>query len=304
MFRLLTKMSQEYTLSAFLRRSNLAEEKLVVLRQHLQKIKDQAVSSAIKEKESRLRSENESLKQKVANLKTQLIAMETVNGIQQVKMPNKSAQPTVQREEKPPKAKPETVKAEAPKKETKKSKAKQDEKPKKAAPKTNEQKPVDVSRLDMRVAKIVTVKHHPDAESLYMEEIDVGEESLRSVVTGVVKHIPIDQMQDRMVVLMCNLKPAKMRGVLSQAMVMCADNVENIEIIDPPAGSVPGDKISFDGYPGEPDAMLNPKKKVWEKVQPDLKTNDECVACYKGVPFKVEGKGICKVQTLKNCRIK
>ena len=54
-----------------------------------------------------------------------------------------------------------------------------------------------------------------------------------------------------MVVLMCNLKPAKMRGIVSQAMVMCANCPEKVEIIDPPAGSVPGDRIVFEGYPGE-----------------------------------------------------
>ena len=57
-------------------------------------------------------------------------------------------------------------------------------------------------------------------------------------------------MRDRMVVLMCNLKPAKMRGIVSQAMVMCANCPEKVEIIDPPQGSVPGDRIVFEGYSG------------------------------------------------------
>jgi len=36
----------------------------------------------------------------------------------------------------------------------------------------------------------------------------------------------------------------------------------SFEVLDPPDGSVPGDRISFEGYPGEPDKQLNPKKKV------------------------------------------
>lgn len=59
------------------------------------------------------------------------------------------------------------------------------------------------------------------------------------------------QMQNRMVVLLCNLKPAKMRGVLSQAMVMCASSPEKVEILAPPNGSVPGDRITFDAFPGK-----------------------------------------------------
>lgn len=58
-------------------------------------------------------------------------------------------------------------------------------------------------------------------------------------------------MQNRMVVLLCNLKPAKMRGVVSQAMVMCASSPEKVEILAPPNGSVPGDRITFDAFPGK-----------------------------------------------------
>lgn len=56
--------------------------------------------------------------------------------------------------------------------------------------------------------------------------------------------------------------------------------------------------------PGEPDKELNPKKKVWEQVQPDLRTDDQCVATYKGAAFEVAGKGVCKAQTMSNSGIK
>lgn len=57
-------------------------------------------------------------------------------------------------------------------------------------------------------------------------------------------------MQNRMAVLLCNLKPAKMRGVVSQAMVMCASSPDKVEILDPPSGAVPGDRVIFQGFPG------------------------------------------------------
>lgn len=59
--------------------------------------------------------------------------------------------------------------------------------------------------------------------------------------------MPIEEMQDRMVVLLCNLKPAKMRGVTSEAMVMCASTPEKVEILIPPAGVMPGDLVDFEG---------------------------------------------------------
>ncbi|KAF0037318.1 hypothetical protein F2P81_010192 [Scophthalmus maximus] len=174
---------------------------------------------------------------------------------------------------------------------------------KQAAPSQDDAK-VDVSRLDLRIGRIIAAEKHPDADSLYVEQVDVGEASPRTVVSGLVKHIPLDQMQNRMAVLLCNLKPAKMRGVVSQAMVMCASSPDKVEILDPPSGAAPGDRVTFQGFPGEPDKELNPKKKVWEQVQPDLRTDGQCIATYKGAAFEVAGKGVCKAQTMGNSGIK
>lgn len=55
---------------------------------------------------------------------------------------------------------------------------------------------LDVSRLEIRVGKIVKVDKHPDADSLYVEQIDLGEPTgPRTVVSGLVKFVPIEQMQ-------------------------------------------------------------------------------------------------------------
>merc|ERR1719317_948375 len=66
-------------------------------------------------------------------------------------------------------------------------------------------------RLDIRIGKIVEVSRHPDAEKLYVEKIDLGEPSPRTIVSGLVDFVPEDKMLNRMVVVLCNLKPAKMR---------------------------------------------------------------------------------------------
>lgn len=51
-----------------------------------------------------------------------------------------------------------------------------------AAPQPVEEQPVDVGRLDIRVGQILSAKIHPDADQLYVENIDVGEETTRTVV--------------------------------------------------------------------------------------------------------------------------
>merc|ERR1719244_817134 len=94
-----------------------------------------------------------------------------------------------------------------------------------------------------------------------------------------------------MVVVLCNLKPVKMRGVLSCGMVMCASTPDKVEILSPPAGSQPGDLVEFPGFPRLPDPLLNPKKKIFETCAPDLMTNSDRAAVYKDAVMTVPGKG-------------
>ena len=58
-------------------------------------------------------------------------------------------------------------------------------------------------------------------------------------------------MQGRHVIVFCNLKPNKIRGEVSQGMVMCAASEDGkVEIIDPPADAVAGDRITVEGFSG------------------------------------------------------
>ncbi|MCD7462131.1 hypothetical protein HAX54_047832 [Datura stramonium] len=158
---------------------------------------------------------------------------------------------------------------------------------------------ISISRLDIRVGLITKAQKHPDADSLYVEEIDVGEALPRTVVSGLVKYIPLEEMQNRKVCVLCNLKPASMRGIKSQAMVLAASNSDHtkVELVEPPKDAVIGERVTFSGFDGKPDDVLNPKKKVWETVQVDLHTNKELVACYKDLPFTTS-VGICKVASI------
>ena len=51
---------------------------------------------------------------------------------------------------------------------------------------------------------------------LNLLQVDVGEEKPRTVISGLVKFIPEPEMQDRMAIILCNLKPSKMRGIMSE----------------------------------------------------------------------------------------
>ncbi|KAI0670815.1 hypothetical protein C8Q78DRAFT_1032135 [Trametes maxima] len=136
------------------------------------------------------------------------------------------------------------------------------------------------SMVDLRVGHIVDIKKHPDADGLYVEQIDFGEETgPRTVVSGLVNYIPIEEMRDKYLVGVCNLKPANMRGVKSFAMVLCATHKDGkdagIELVAPPAGSKPGERVYFEGFEErQPLSQLNPKKKIFETIQPGFTTLD------------------------------
>eukprot|EP00026_Physarum_polycephalum_P007424 Phypoly_transcript_07484.p1 GENE.Phypoly_transcript_07484~~Phypoly_transcript_07484.p1 ORF type:complete len:451 (+),score=136.26 Phypoly_transcript_07484:61-1353(+) len=136
----------------------------------------------------------------------------------------------------------------------------------------------DVSRLDIRVGLIKNCRRHENADSLYIEEIDVGEEAPRQVVSGLVKFVPLDQMQNRLVLLLCNLKPTNLKSVRSQAMVLAASNEDHtqVELVDPPAGAKIGERVTFEGYNGDPEKVL--KKETLDIVLPELKSNADILS--------------------------
>ncbi|KAM9532352.1 tyrosine--tRNA ligase, cytoplasmic [Guaruba guarouba] len=172
-------------------------------------------------------------------------------------------------------------------------------KPAEKGSKNSEPENVVPSRLDIRVGKVISVEKHPDADSLYVEKIDVGEPEPRTVVSGLVQFVPKEQLQDRLVVLLCNLKPQKMRGVESQGMVLCASSLgepQLVEPLDPPAGCCAGERVYVEGYEGgQPDEELKPKKKVFEKLQADFRVSEDCVAQWKQRNFLTKlGRVSCK----------
>ncbi|KIZ05283.1 hypothetical protein MNEG_2672 [Monoraphidium neglectum] len=146
---------------------------------------------------------------------------------------------------------------------------------------------VRIDMLDIVVGQIVKVGKHPNADSLYLEEIDVGEDKPRQVISGLVKFVPEEKMQGRRVVVVLNLKPAKMRDVMSYGMVLCASNDahDQVDPIIPPEGVPLGERVAFEGYANAPLPEVNPKKKILEKLLPDLTTDASGNPVFKGVPF-------------------
>lgn len=223
------------------------------------------------------------------------------------------------------------------KKEKKEKKEKAPKQPKApAAP----EKPLSPALIDLRVGHILKAIQHPNADSLYVSTIAVGDapgtdntseyegQVCRIVCSGLNGLVPLEEMQGRKIVAVCNLKPVTMRGIKSCAMVLAAsprlaegeeDNHKGpVELVNIPEGAQAGDRIYFEGYNDcEPEAVLNPKKKIWETFQPGFTTTEKFEVAFdvSAVPQLVEkgksgvGKlstkaGVCTVSTLKNATVR
>ncbi|XXG98514.1 hypothetical protein Hte_004838 [Hypoxylon texense] len=191
--------------------------------------------------------------------------------------------------------------------------------------------------IDLRVGHILKAIKHPEADSLYVSTIAMGDQPgtddtseyegqvCRTVCSGLNGLIPLEEMQGRKVVVVANLKPVKMRGIKSCAMVLAAspklkegevdDHKGPVELVIPPAGAVTGERVTFEGWRGEPEGVLNPKKKVWETFQPGFTTTDSLEVVFDGKLVKEAGKeevgklttasgGVCTVKTLKGATVR
>ncbi|XP_073035953.1 probable methionine--tRNA ligase [Primulina eburnea] len=146
---------------------------------------------------------------------------------------------------------------------------------------------LSVSLLKIQIGHIRKAWKHPSADSLLVEEIDIGEAKCRQVVSGLAKYCSPDQLKNRRVVLITNVKPGKLRDVMSEGLVLCASNHDH-SIVEPliaPDEAKIGECVTFSGHVGRPEEILNPKKKQLDKITPHLFTNDEGVATFKNIPF-------------------
>ncbi|MBQ2701122.1 MAG: methionine--tRNA ligase [Clostridia bacterium] len=114
------------------------------------------------------------------------------------------------------------------KKPEKKPEKKQEKKPeKKEEPAAEGQIGIeDFAKVQLRVARVTACENVPKSDKLLKLTLSLGDEE-RTVVSGIAQSYTADEMVGKQVVLLANLKPAKLRGVLSQGMILCASDKED-----------------------------------------------------------------------------
>jgi len=117
----------------------------------------------------------------------------------------------------------------------------------KAKAKMEEMKMVDYeefSKIDLRVGVVKEAKDHPNADKLMVLTVDLGELGTRTIVAGIKAKYPKEDMIGRQIIVVANLKPAKLRGVESQGMLLAAtDEAGEAILLQPDKKTKPGEKI-------------------------------------------------------------
>ena len=149
-----------------------------------------------------------------------------------------------------------------------------------------EEKKDPFSKVDLRVAKILDVKDHPNADSLYMIHLDLGKLGKRVIVAGMKPYYKINELKDKKIVIVVNLKPAKIRGIKSNGMLLAAEDDEGTVSLLDPKDSTPGSDLFVDGIKKEPANILefDEFKKLKLKIGKNQKAmyNDNILKCEKG----------------------
>ncbi|WP_323089169.1 methionine--tRNA ligase [Allobaculum sp. JKK-2023] len=101
----------------------------------------------------------------------------------------------------------------------------------------------DFAKVTLQAGKILDAKVHPDADKLLVETVDLGEEAPRQIVSGIAKAYKPEDLIGKMVMVVSNLKPAQLRGVESQGMLLCTTGKEGPRVVFLDDSVVPGTTI-------------------------------------------------------------
>ncbi|WP_020465918.1 methionine--tRNA ligase subunit beta [Singulisphaera acidiphila] len=88
----------------------------------------------------------------------------------------------------------------------------------------------DFAKIELRVAKVLEARPHPNADKLLLLQIDVGDEQ-KQIVAGIRQHYTPEQLVGKLIVVVNNLAPAMLRGETSNGMLLAATSGERVIVL-------------------------------------------------------------------------
>lgn len=101
----------------------------------------------------------------------------------------------------------------------------------------------EFQQVEMKVGKVVAVEDHPNADKLMIIRTDVGEDSPRTLVAGLKGYYTKEQLEGKLVVVVTNLEPARLRGVQSDGMLLAAQEGEEVVVLTLDKEIAPGSPV-------------------------------------------------------------
>lgn len=88
----------------------------------------------------------------------------------------------------------------------------------------------DFAKVELRIAKVLEARPHPNADKLMLLQIDVGDEQ-KQIVAGIRQHYTPEQLVGKLIVVVNNLAPAMLRGETSNGMLLAATSGEKVIVL-------------------------------------------------------------------------
>ncbi|RLF65953.1 MAG: methionine--tRNA ligase, partial [Thermoplasmata archaeon] len=134
----------------------------------------------------------------------------------------------------------------------------------------------------IRVGLVTDVKDHPNADKLYVLRVDLGDEE-RTLVAGLRPYYSKEELKDKKIAVLANLKPAKLRGIKSEGMLLAADDGKIVSVLIP-EGS-PGEVVYFEGIKRAPKSRISLEE-------------------FMGVDLYVDSQGIIRARSSKDAPLR
>ena len=101
----------------------------------------------------------------------------------------------------------------------------------------------DFKKLDLRVARVLEARAHPNADKLILLKVDVGDQQ-KQIIAGLRQWYAPESLVGRLIIVVNNLQPAMLRGEESNGMLLAATSGDQVIFLTPERDCLPGSKIS------------------------------------------------------------
>lgn len=166
--------------------------------------------------------------------------------------------------------------------------------------------PIVFTQLDLRVGLITEVTPHSTSERHYVEKVDIGKGETLEMVMEHQPYFSEEELLNRKVVVLCNLKTVKVVRAKSTGMILAATNAKGqVELLDPSPEAEVGERVYASGEEQvDPVTPIQMKKnKVWETVNKGIMTSKKLEVMYQDRFIVRSRAGPVHVESLQKANI-